>query len=236
MKLALSDILNSSHPFIACAITDSDINSLGEDFIKNSDIAELRVDMFENVSAGHITDAIKTFKEHFSKPLLVTVRDISEGGQREIADRVELYRAAAPLADIIDVEINSPIFSQVKELCRSNETVLIGSYHNFKSTPDSDFLEDVFERGKFGEADIVKIASFATNNEDFIRLALFTLKHKEKGIITMSMGDAGLPSRVFNPLFGSLITYGYINKPSAPGQLSIIELADILKKLKIRTS
>jgi 3-dehydroquinate dehydratase type I len=233
MKFSLSYIFSSS-PLIACAITDSDIDRLGDDFIKNADIAELRVDMFDDISAAHVTEIARVFKNRFSKPLLITARDIKEGGQREIADRVELYRAAAPLADIMDVEINSSVFSQIKELCSKNNIVLIASHHNFKTTPDNDFLQKIYEKGKSKGADIVKIAAFANSREDFLRLSMFTMKYKDEGIITMSMGDAGLPSRVLNPLFGSLITYGYINRPSAPGQLSIIELSDIFRKLKIR--
>jgi 3-dehydroquinate dehydratase-1 len=80
----------------------------------------------------------------------------------------------------------------------------------------------------------VKIAVMAEDREDLIRLLTFTLRHRDEGIITMSMGDRGLPSRVFTPLFGSLITYGYVSHPSSPGQLSVSELMYIFRRLKIR--
>jgi 3-dehydroquinate dehydratase type I len=72
------------------------------------------------------------------------------------------------------------------------------------------------------------------NKEDMLRLIEFTLKHRKDPIITMSMGEIGLPTRIFNPILGSLITYGYINTPSAPGQLSIREISQIFKMLKVR--
>jgi 3-dehydroquinate dehydratase type I len=100
--------------------------------------------------------------------------------------------------------------------------------------PDIEFLDNIFLKGKSLGADIIKIAVVANNNDDLTRLVTFTLKHRSEGLITMAMGDIGLPSRVINPIFGSLITYGYVNKPSAPGQLSIRELMDIFKLLKIR--
>jgi 3-dehydroquinate dehydratase-1 len=48
------------------------------------------------------------------------------------------------------------------------------------------------------------------------------------------MGEKGLPSRIFTPLLGSPITFGYINTASAPGQLSVQEMMSIFKKLKMR--
>ncbi|MBI3592233.1 MAG: type I 3-dehydroquinate dehydratase [Nitrospirae bacterium] len=53
-------------------------------------------------------------------------------------------------------------------------------------------------------------------------------------MITIAMGEKGLPSRVFSPICGSLITYGYVNHPSAPGQLSASELMYIFRRLKVR--
>jgi 3-dehydroquinate dehydratase-1 len=222
-------------PLIAGVLTDTDVVAINRDSLNPVDIIELRVDMFENISLAHIENTFKTAKENLKKPLIATVRNIKEGGQREIAERLSIYKTVIPYADAIDVEINSEdVFAEAKNLCSIYKKLLIGSYHNFDFTPDGSILDNIVARGKELGADIVKIAAMAKDREDLIRLAFLTQRHKESGIITMSMGDKGLPSRVLNPIFGSLITYGYINHPSAPGQLSVSELMYIFRRLKIR--
>ena len=126
------------------------------------------------------------------------------------------------------------VMKQAKDLCRDKGRLLIGSYHNFESTPPDNFLEQLIATGIRNGSDVVKIAVTAKEEDDFIRLMLLTLRHKSQGVITIAMGDKGLPSRVFSPLFGSLMTYGSINRPSAPGQLSAVEVMDIFRKLKLR--
>ncbi len=224
----------SNIPSIACALNDRDVLTLERPQLEPADIIELRVDMFENMDEKHILKIFKTVKERFNKPIIATIRDVSEGGQKEIKDRINLYKIVLPFSDFVDIEINSEIFEDIKKLCTENQKTLIGSYHNFLLTPDSNTLESIFLKGKDSGCDIVKIALMPNNKEDMLRLIEFTLKHRKDPIITMSMGEIGLPTRIFNPILGSLITYGYINTPSAPGQLSIREISQIFKMLKVR--
>jgi 3-dehydroquinate dehydratase type I len=222
-------------PLIAGALTDADVPSIKEERVKSADLIELRVDMFQDISLSHVKEIFKIARERFGKPIIATVRDMKEGGQREIADRLSLYDEIVPLSDMADVEIISgDIFGDIKRLCIANKKTLIGSHHNFEKTPDDDFLDGIVSKGKALGADIVKIATTARSRDDLIRMLNFTLRHKDKGMITMSMGDHGLPSRVVGPVFGSLITYGYINQPSAPGQISTDELLSVFRLLKLR--
>ncbi|MFZ5996374.1 MAG: type I 3-dehydroquinate dehydratase [Nitrospirota bacterium] len=233
MERCIGTLPLGTMPLIAGALTDSDVVNLDRVAVDAADILELRVDMFDTLSPDHIEAVFKEARDKFRKPLLATIRAVREGGQKDIEDRTALYQVALPLSDAADVEVYSDEpFAAVKALCVAYKKPLIGSYHNFEHTPDDCFLDEVVAKGK--EADIVKIAAMANEQEDMVRLALFTFRHRERGMITMSMGDRGLPSRVFNPLFGSLMTYGYVTRPSAPGQLSIAELADILRRLKLR--
>lgn len=222
-------------PLIAGVLTDSDVINIEKSLPMPMDLIELRVDMFNNISTAHIINIFQRALDKFGHPIIATVRDIKEGGQKKINDRICIYREIIPLSDAVDVEIGSKdIFAEIKKLCIDFKKILIGSYHNFESTPDDSILENIISKGTELGADIIKIAAMAKNRDDMVRLLMFTLKHKDKGVITMSMGDAGLPSRIIGPLFGSLITYGYINTSSAPGQMSAIELMDIFKRLKIR--
>lgn len=221
-------------PLIACVLTDEDVSLLSAESLDMADLIELRIDMFNEISVNHVYETLKSARNKFNKPLITTVRDIREGGQREISDRFSFYETAASLSDFVDVEINSEsLIRQVKAILQDT-TILIGSYHNFDSTPDDEFLDAFATKGRSLGADIVKIAVTAQSRDDLIRLMLFTLRHKDSGVITMSMGDYGSPSRIVSPVFGSLITYGYINKPSAPGQLSVSQLSEILGLIKLR--
>ncbi len=221
-------------PLIACVLTDRDVFELESNSIDSVDLIELRIDMFDDISKNHLMETLKTAKSKFQKPLISTVRDISEGGVKEIVDRLELYKSAISMSDLVDVEINSKdLLIQVKNILNT-DTLLIGSYHNFDSTPDDEFLEEIVAKGKNLGADIIKIAVTAAHREDLLRLLFLTFRHKDSGIITMSMGDEGAPSRIISPIFGSLIIYGYATSPSAPGQLSISQLLEIFKLIKLR--
>ncbi len=235
MDLFIGNCKLGDLPLIVGVLTDSDVSGIGPERLSNTDIIELRVDMFDSLAPEHIEQVFRSARDKFGKPIIGTVRDIKEGGQKEIQDRLDMYRLLIHFADAVDVEVCSgDMLKRAKELCRDKGKLLIGSYHNFDLTPPDIFLEQVIASGIQKGADVVKIAVTAIEENDFVRLMLLTLRHKSKGIITMAMGDKGLPSRVFGPLFGSLITYGYINTPSAPGQLSAAELMDIFRKLKMR--
>ncbi|MCI0469046.1 MAG: type I 3-dehydroquinate dehydratase [Nitrospirae bacterium] len=231
----IEDIKSIAAPLVVCAATDRDIVNLTAQSLAEADVLELRVDMFSDISLPHVIDIFKSARKRFGKPIIATVRDINEGGEREIPDRLNIYKAIIPFADMVDAEINSgSLLEDLKALCKTNKKILLGSYHNFECTPENAFLENILAIADRAAVDIAKIALMPKDKDDMIRLLLFTLMHKDRGIITMSMGDIGLPSRVFGAVFGSLMTYGYVNHPSAPGQLSISELMDIFKRLKLR--
>jgi 3-dehydroquinate dehydratase-1 len=44
------------------------------------------------------------------------------------------------------------------------------------------------------------------------------------------MGEAGTLSRVFFPAAGSLLTYGHVGRPTAPGQLGRAELSALVRR------
>ena len=235
MDLYVRDYKLGEFPLVAGILTDRDYLSADEDAMNAVDIIELRVDMFGLTEPGHVKNIFKEVRSRYNKPVIATVRDVREGGEREIADRLDVYRGIIPLADLVDVEIQSgELFPQVKKLCFTFKKILIGSYHNFDSTPDDAFLHAIVKQGKALGADIVKIAVKATGRDDLIRFIDFALRNKEAGLITISMGDQGLPSRIFTPLLGSPVTFGYIKTASAPGQLSVQEMISIFRKLKMR--
>lgn len=219
---------------IAGVLTDAGVEMPDHESIECIDILELRVDMFSSFKPDHVANIFRLAKEKFGKPIIGTIRHTSEGAKTRVPDRVQLYKIIAPLSDALDVEIQQETdIAQIKKLCIANKTLLIGSYHNFSSTPQEIFLDSMELKGRRLGADIVKVATTAFSRDDLIGIASFTMKHRHKGIISIAMGELGISSRIFSPIFGSLITYAYIDEASAPGQFSACELFKIFKKLHI---
>ena len=79
--------------------------------------------------------------------------------------------------------------------------------------------------------DIPKIAVMPNCKMDVIRLMEASLRAKEilnKPVITMSMSNIGLISRVAAEITGSSVTFGCIGTPSAPGQIEVSTLREIM--------
>lgn len=87
-------------------------------------------------------------------------------------------------------------------------------------------VREAFEAG----ADIAKLAVMPHSFEDVLRLLEVTL-HSKYAVCTIAMGDFGRHSRVIAPVYGSVMTYGYVDTSTAPGQLRVDELKYMLKIL-----
>lgn len=219
-------------PAIAVVLTDREILTVEKEMISQADIIELRVDMFENLEKIEKTFLIA--KEKFNLPIICTVRDPSEGGKKYVKDRIGFYKRAMSFCDFFDIEIFSEEIKTLRQLSRENKISLIASYHRFDITPSSKTLEKVFKEGEKNQADIVKIATMVNKDKDLENLLYFTLRHKNDNIIVIGMGTKGIPSRVINPVFGSLITYASLNFSSAPGQIHLKDIFHIFKTLGLR--
>src|SRR5208337_2910922 len=94
-------------PLVAGVLTDKDVSTLDGSSLDAVDVIELRVDMFDVLSPDHVDTVFTTARHRFRKPLIGTIRDISEGGQQKIDDRLSLYKTIVPLSDFIDVELQA---------------------------------------------------------------------------------------------------------------------------------
>lgn len=215
-------------PRIAIAIADREDNKL----IKSSfvDILEIRVDEFKKVDPVYIRNIVKT-RRKIGAPLILTIRSKEEGGQKDISNELKLciFKECIPLVDAVDIELRSPIVSEVIKIAKKNKKVVIVSWHNFKMTPNDKMLKGILDKAKRSGAGLVKIAVKANKAEDLNRLMRFTIENKSRNIITISLGERGSISRLTFPGFGSLITYAYINRPSGLGQRALGELREHLR-------
>ena len=80
--------------------------------------------------------------------------------------------------------------------------------------------------------DLSNIAVRPQTPQDVLTLLSATLTMKEKyatrPLITMSMGKSGGVSRVTGRLFGSAMTFGTVGQASAPGQIAITQLRELM--------
>ena len=106
------------------------------------------------------------------------------------------------------------------------------SSHNFQRTPEIESLMQKFKVMDSFDADILKIAVMPEDLQDVINLLEFTLRANEeyphRAIVTMAMSNLGVLSRLIGEQFGSAITFGCVDKTSAPGQINYQDLNQVL--------
>ena len=216
-------------PQIAVTITDQEHNAAIQSL--RIDVLEIRVDLFRRLDPDYVQKIVRE-KRKTGIPLILTVRNSkSEGGRKKISDslKLKIFTECVPLVDALDIELRSPLCREIILLAKRNKKSNIISFHDFKKTPPDSLLENLFKKAKAAGADVVKIAAQARSTEDVHRLLLFTLKHRHDDIITMSLGRLGSISRLVFPSAGSLLTYSYIGKPAAPGQIALPQLREHLR-------
>lgn len=187
-------------------------------------LAELRADCFKKQElAIQVSKELK--KNGFS--VIGTIRWDREGGRSGFSEseRAEKFGQLIPFVDAIDIELESKICSEVIRNARAKHKTIILSFHDFKKTPPMAALVSRVKQARRMKADVIKIAVCAKSKDDVSRLMEFMLKHRDLPMIVIAMGNIGKSSRVLFPLLGSLLTYGYVGKRSAPGQFSAEKLA-----------
>ncbi|MCK4738874.1 MAG: type I 3-dehydroquinate dehydratase [Deltaproteobacteria bacterium] len=196
-------------------------------------IIELRLDTLKDRGEEDLKEKLEKIRK-VGLPLILTIRSTKEGGEKIITDkeRLSLFSALIPFVDFIDIELSSKkILKLVTSLARKEKKQIIISHHDFNKTPGLKKLEGIIKNAIDSGASIVKIATFARSSEDIKRLSTLLSNYKnKKALALIAMGRAGQVSRVFFPFLGSALTFGSITKSTAPGQLTLKELATEIKK------
>jgi len=137
---------------------------------------------------------VDVLKEKTKNLLLIKITDAS--------DKALLDKIFSAGFNYVDIDLKDlPLVKEYKDGCK-----LIGSYHDFESTPTLEEAKAIVEKIHSAGADIAKVVFFAKKCEDnFIPLQL--LKTTDKPLITFCMGDKGRISRFLGVQCGSLINY-----------------------------
>ncbi len=239
-------VIGEGKPKICVPIVGTNLDDIisQAEIIKDKpvDIVEWRVDWFKDV--GNV-DKVLTVLEELVKglkdiPILFTFRSLKEGGKSDLRydDYCEILRTVAKsgLIDLIDVEVysNENINLLIKEI-RSYDVRVVASSHDFNKTPSKDEIIKTLKYMQEVDADIIKIAVMPNSKRDVLELLSATLEMKEnytdRPMITISMGEMGVVTRIASEMFGSDVTFGAVGEMSAPGQIEVEELRTLLDVL-----
>lgn len=207
------------------------------------DIAEWRVDWFEHVfNFSKVEDVLKDLRTALGDtPLLMTFRTSKEGGEKSIKpdDYAELVIRAAETGyvDLVDVEvyIGTDIVKEIIAGAHNAGVKVIGSNHDFNKTPDKDEIVERLRKMQDLGVDIPKIAVMPKGMKDVVTLLAATEEmHREfadRPIVTISMSETGVLSRICGEALGSAVTFGAAKNVSAPGQMEVNDLSAAIKLL-----
>jgi len=165
------------------------------------------------------------------KPVLLTVRLRAEGGSWETDDapRLDIYKQGLQELAAVDVELSSVISRAVaREAARLKKASVI-SFHDFEKTPPLLDLCAIVEKAhKIGS--IAKVSTMITRASDVDVLRSLLRRRWDKPLCVIGMGKAWSKTRIEFAILGSCLTYGYIDKPTALGQISAAEMVRRLRR------
>ena len=206
---------------------------------KTVDIIEWRVDAFlECLNFNEVRDILQTIAPHISEKIfLYTFRTKLQGGYGDVtAEQLEdIHNIAAEsgVVDLLDLEFFAEEFPIIKIMKLQEKGVkIVASHHDFEETPERELMKMLLERMCAGNADIVKIAVMPKDTEDVLRLlsvtSEFYKENPDTPIISMSMGKLGVISRLSGETFGSCVTFAANKESSAPGQMKMEKVMEII--------
>lgn len=207
------------------------VASLGDEAAKkvpaasSADMIEVRLDLVR----GDPLDALRAVRRVIEKPIIATNRLQAEGGQwrKGEEERIRILIEAAKLADYIDIELEAGLREMVLKEVKKPAIV---SYHDFAGMPSRPELGAILEEMKGTGAAISKIAVTPSAMKDNLLILDFLLE-ADTPLCMIAMGPLGRHLRAVAPLYGSVLTYGYVSQPTAPGQMSVSELRQAIRLL-----
>ena len=240
-------IIGVGRPKICVPLTAKNDEQLLEEAarvaVSNCDLVEWRIDFHEHATdsevmaytAGLLKDVLK------DKPLLATFRTKAEGGEKAITpnDYVALNKRLmnSKCVSLVDVELfmGEAIVTELVEYANEYDIKVVGSNHDFNQTPTKEEIIHRLCHMQTLGVDIPKIAVMPQCMEDVLTLLGATYEmyavYASGPIITMSMAELGMATRVMGEWFGSSITFASGHKASAPGQVPLEPLKVILDQI-----
>lgn len=238
-------VLGEGMPKICVPIvgtTWEEIKEQAEEMVKLPvDFVEWRMDWYENITEeSSVIDILGLLRQYLGDlPLLATFRTKQEGGMQEFSQQE--YRAlmntvlTSGYIDLADVELflGEKLVKELIKAAHRAGVFVVASNHDFFKTPTKEeMIRRLCKMQELG-ADVLKIAVMPNTNRDVLTLLETTVEMNEvyakKPLITMAMSGIGMISRLSGECFGSAVTFGAARKASAPGQIGVEQLREILQ-------
>ncbi len=239
---------NGREPAICLSLMTADLSTLDSDLDalrrRAPDVIEWRVDHFRHVdSLEAVIEASSRIRAATGeRPLIFTLRSEQEGGAKTALDLAAVGRLLSSAAeskkfDFVDVELSLPsdIVLAVIDVAHRSDVQVIVSSHHVEDTPSEDEIVGLLTRAATAGADVAKVAVMPKTASDVLRLLAATERASRElslPLVTMAMGSLGVVTRVFGGLFGSALTFASGAQRSAPGQLPIETLREILETVR----
>lgn len=210
-----------------------------------ADCVEWRVDHFDDArTPGAVARCLAKLRVALKdKLLLVTIRTKAEGGQ--VALSPAEYRQFLELvldtdcADLLDIEFftaGADLPLLVEQAHTAGVPVVCSSHDFHKTPPRAELVHRMVAMQQAG-ADLPKLAVMPQSRTDVLELLAATAEmaehHPETPVITMSMGTLGAVSRLAGEAFGSAMTFANPGQASAPGQVPLDIVNEVLDALHL---
>ena len=164
-------------------------------------------------------------------PVLLTVRAPEEGGMNGLDEsrRRAILERLLPHAQLVDIELVNlkpdPLLTKFRK-----RGLVVGSYHNFSHTPARGLLRRRMNAAAEKGADIVKFATVTPDLGSLNSLASLLTDPGRPVMSVMGMGALGRVSRLLCAQLGSTLNYGYLDRPTVPGQWPAAELRRLIRE------
>ena len=189
------------------------------------DFVEARVDLFAQQSLdGCAHDCARL--EASGTPVILTIRSAAQGGRFTAPDAARLAAFTTAIAgghaSWVDIENDATIVDEVAAAVAARAGAhLIVSHHDFARTPPLDALLAVVDRCHAIPGAVAKIATAVKTDADRLTLLELLARRPDRTCV-IGMG-ASTDLRIELAARGSLLAYGYLERATAPGQMSAAE-------------
>jgi 3-dehydroquinate dehydratase/shikimate dehydrogenase len=201
-----------------------------------ADIVELRLDCLADNELEAAIKSLPGIIKSVVTTTILTMRPGEQGGQSSVDHRARRRFWSSldqiPESSLLDLELDLVLDLAASEpRAELDWSRVICSQHDFAGTPVD--LEETYERMSATPGRILKIAVQAHDATDCLQIfrLLARAQHEGREIIAISMGEAGIMTRILGPSRGSFLTYGSFADESAtaPGQLTARELRELYR-------
>lgn len=230
------------------------------------DAIELRVDLLScRDNIDEVGETLFLWRGYTDLPIVFTVRTKSQAGtfpedEKHKDLKTKLFKSAIKWGvEILDVELDTDI-SEIYELSKSTNTLILGSYHDITGTVVWDesqthnlgaggkkrtdgrgidskrFIDKYFEL--YSHSDLIKLVGTAKYVDDNFALRKFVNEINEtvsgsgiKPLIAINMGANGKLSRALNDFLTPVTHSKFESVSVAPGQISVRDIHEIRSSL-----